>query len=82
MSTVTVETHSRWETSSLLRKLRGRAAYAVQLDQRTWVVRSVGSDSVRALAEMEALVAEWAHEEGTRVPVVYLEQHAPGGPVQ
>jgi hypothetical protein len=68
--TVTVETNSQWETSSLLRKLRGSGAYAVQLDHRRWLVR--GSLARLTLADFEQLVGEWAFEEGMAAPLVIV----------
>lgn len=67
---VTVATSSQWETSSLLRKLRGSGAYAIQLDHRHWLVR--GSLARLTLADFEQLVGEWAFEEGTPVPAVVV----------
>lgn len=68
--TVTVETNSQWQTSSLLRKLRGSGAYAIQLDHRHWLVR--GSLARLSLADFEQLVGEWAFEEGMAVPRVVV----------
>jgi hypothetical protein len=67
---VTVETSSRRETSSLLRKLRGSGAYAIQLDGQHWLVR--GSLARLTLADYEQLVGEWAFEEGTPVPAIVV----------
>lgn len=67
---VTVETSSQWETSSLLRKLRGSGAYAIQLDHQHWLVR--GSLARRTVADYEQIVGEWASEVGTAVPVVFV----------
>jgi hypothetical protein len=64
VSEVSVVTHSRSETTSLLRKLRGHGPYAIQLGQAHWVVRSSRIPSAQALEEIERLVAEWAVEEG------------------
>lgn len=58
---VTVETTSRWEMSSLLRKLRGHSAYAIQVEPDLWLVLSPIPASGRA--EIDALVTEWAKEE-------------------
>lgn len=63
---ITVETISRWETSSLLRKLRGCGAYAVQLEHGRWLVRSVPDETTQSSAAVQALIAEWAREEGTQ----------------
>jgi hypothetical protein len=67
---ITVETSSQWETSSLLRKLRGSGAYSIQLDHRHWLVR--GSLARVSLADFEQLVGEWASEQGMSVPAVLL----------
>ena len=72
MSVVTVETTTRWETTSLLRKLRGHSPYAIQLGQGRWVVRSAHVPTPQALEEIELLVGEWAVEEGTPPPVVHV----------
>ncbi|NUT56206.1 MAG: hypothetical protein HOQ03_09515 [Thermoleophilia bacterium] len=61
---VTVETQSRWETSSLLHKLRGCGAYAIQLEHGRWLVRSVADESKIGTAAIQLLIAEWAREEG------------------
>ena len=63
MSAVTIETNTRWETTSLLRKLRGHGAYAIQLDQARWLVR-MGPGDGGLRGEIDRLVAEWAAEEG------------------
>jgi hypothetical protein len=63
---ITVETTSRWETSSLLRKLHGCRAYAVQLDQGRWLVRSLPDEATRDAEAVQALIAEWALEEGAQ----------------
>lgn len=63
---VTVETGSRSETSSLLRKLQGCSAYAVQLDHRRWLVRSTPDESTIGADALRVLIAEWALEEGTQ----------------
>jgi hypothetical protein len=63
---ITVETTSRWETTSLLRKLRGCRAYAVQLEHGRWLVRSGPEDGVHDAAAVQALIAEWALEEGAQ----------------
>jgi hypothetical protein len=70
MSMVTIETASRWETSSLLRKLRGHDVYAIQICRAHWLVRSSLAAGAGAAA-IEELVAEWALEEGMPVPVVH-----------
>ena len=67
---VTIETSSQWQTSSLLRKLRGSGAYAIQVDHSHWLVR--GSLARVTLADFEQLVGEWAFEEGTPVPIVIV----------
>jgi hypothetical protein len=72
VSVVTVETHSRWETTSLLRKLRGHNPYAIQLGHGHWVVRSSRASTAQALAEIEELVTEWALEEGAQPRVVHV----------
>lgn len=61
---VTVETSNRWETSSLLRKLRGCNAYAIQLDHGRWLVRTVPEGAKHGNAALQVLIAEWAREEG------------------
>ena len=63
---ITVETMSRWETSSLLRKLRGCRAYAVQLEQGRWLVRSVPDEATQSSETVQGLIAEWAREEGAQ----------------
>jgi len=63
---VTVETTNRWETSSLLRKLRGCNAYAIQLDHGRWLVRTTPDGSEDRAAELQVLIAEWAQEEDVR----------------
>lgn len=63
---VTVETGSQWETSSLLRKLRGHSAYAVQVEQDRWLVCSLPARDQPSVAALQALIDEWAEEEGTR----------------
>lgn len=70
MSVVTVETTSRWETSSLLRKLRGHDVYAVQLDRSRWLVRSPVRSGAGGVERIEELVAEWARDEGMSPPAV------------
>jgi predicted Ser/Thr protein kinase len=70
VSVVTVETTTRSETTSLLRKLRGHKAYAIQIAHAHWLVRSVAGSADEALAEIEALIAQWADEEGTTPTVV------------
>jgi hypothetical protein len=67
---ITIETASRWETSSLLRKLRGCRAYAVQLEQGRWLVRSVPDETTMDSAAVQALITEWAREEGTQTRAV------------
>ena len=67
---ITIETLSRWETSSLLRKLRGCRAYAVQLEHGRWLVRSVPDESSLDAAAVQALITEWAREEGTQTRAV------------
>ena len=67
---ITVETLSRWETSSLLRKLRGCGAYAVQHEHGRWLVRSVPDEASRDSAAVQALIAEWALEEGAQARVL------------
>jgi hypothetical protein len=64
MSMVTVETRTRWETTSLLRKLRGHGAYAIQLDHAHWLVRTGDGDTKAFRGDIERLVAEWGTEEG------------------
>lgn len=66
MSVVTVETSTRWQTTSLLRKLRAHRAYAIQVDHAHWLVRSVSGSKDETLAEIEALISQWADEEGTK----------------
>jgi hypothetical protein len=63
---LTVETANRSETSSLLRKLRGCNAYAIQLDHGGWLVRTVPDESKLGTAALQVLIAEWAREEGIR----------------
>jgi hypothetical protein len=63
---VTVETGSQWETSSLLRKLRGHSAYAVQLEHDRWLVCSLPARAHPSVAALRALIEEWAEEEGTQ----------------
>ena len=63
---VTVETSTQWETSSLLRKLRGHSAYAVQVEHDRWLVCSLPARAHPSVAALEALIDEWAEEEGTR----------------
>ena len=63
---VTVETSSQWETSSLLRKLRGHIAYAVQVEQERWFVCSLPARAHPSVAALQALIDEWAEEEGAR----------------
>ena len=63
---VTVETSSQWETSSLLRKLRGHSAYAVQVEQERWFVCSLPARAHPSVAALQALIDEWAEEEGAR----------------
>lgn len=70
MSVVTVETTSRWQTSSLLRKLRGHDVYALQLDRSRWLVRSPVRRGAGGVELIEELVAEWAREEGMAAPAV------------
>ena len=67
---VTVETATQQETASLLHKLRGHRAYAIQLEHGRWLVRSVGDDSNIGPAELQALIAEWAQEEGSALTVI------------
>jgi hypothetical protein len=62
---VTVETSSQWETSSLLRKLRGHSAYAVQVELDRWLVCSLPARSHPSVDALQALIDEWA-EEGAR----------------
>lgn len=69
---ITVETLSRWETSSLLRKLRGCRAYAVQLEHGKWLVRSVPDAATMDSAAVQALIGEWAREEGTQTRAVQV----------
>jgi hypothetical protein len=69
----TVETTTRWETLSLLRKLRGHDAYAIQVGPDHWLVRSPVGTSARTIARVEELVSEWAAEEGTALPAIQLE---------
>jgi hypothetical protein len=63
---VTVETGTQWETSSLLRKLRGHSAYAVQVELDRWLVCSLPARAHPSVAALQALIDEWAEEEGTR----------------
>ena len=63
---ITVETMNRWETSSLLRKLHGYRAYAVQLEHGRWLVRSVSDEAPQSSEAVQALIAEWAREEGAQ----------------
>lgn len=63
---VTVETGSQWETSSLLRKLRGHSAYAIQIEHQRWLVCSLPARAHPSVAALQALIDEWAEEEGTR----------------
>lgn len=70
---VTVETSSRWETSSLMRKLRGHSPYAVQVGQAHWLVRGFVGESPASVAEIEKLLSEWAAEEGTRPPILHFD---------
>jgi hypothetical protein len=63
---VTVETSSQWETSSLLRKLRGHSAYAVQVEHDRWLVCSLPARSHPSVDALQALINEWAEEEGAR----------------
>jgi hypothetical protein len=63
---VTVETSSQWETSSLLRKLRGHSAYAVQVEHDRWLVCSLPARSHPSVDALQALIDEWAEEEGAR----------------
>ena len=63
---VTVETGSQWETSSLLRKLRGHSAYAVQVEHDRWLVCSLPARANPSLAALQKLIDEWAEEEGAR----------------
>jgi hypothetical protein len=75
VSEVSVETCSRWETRSLLRKLRGHSPYAIDLGRGRWIV---GSSSVSGaqVAQIEHLVTEWAREEGTERPLVLVGKRA------
>jgi hypothetical protein len=69
---VTVETRTRWETSSLLRKLRGHRAHAIQVGRHRWLVRSpVGLSA--SVAELEEIVSKWAAEEGTDLPALHVD---------
>jgi hypothetical protein len=63
---VTVETRSQWETSSLLRKLSGHSAYAVQVELDRWLVHSLPARAHSSVAALQALIDEWAEEEGAR----------------
>ena len=63
---VTVETSTQWETSSLLRKLQGHSAYAVQVEHDRWLVCSLPARGHRSVDALQALIDEWAEEEGTR----------------
>jgi len=75
---VTVEIGSQWETSSLLRKLRGHSAYAVQVEHDRWLVCSLPAESRPSVAALQALIDEWAEEEGTRPLAVRVgEQPVP-----
>ena len=67
---VTVETANRSETSTLLRKLQGCSAYAIQLDHSRWLVRSTPDEATIGAAALQVLIAEWAHEEGTEHRVI------------
>ena len=69
----TVETTTRWETLSLLRKLRGHDAYAIQVGPRHWLVRSPVGTTAHTFAQVEELVSEWAAEEGAALPAIQLE---------
>ena len=71
MSVGTIETSTRWETTSLLRKLRSHGAYAIQIDQAQWLVRTRGGNAEAVRGEIELLVAEWAAEVGGRPHVVW-----------
>ena len=71
MSMGTIETSTRRETTSLLRKLRGHGAYAIQIDQAQWLVRTGKGDAEAGRGEIERLVAEWAVEEGGRPHVAW-----------
>jgi hypothetical protein len=73
MSVVTVETTSRSETSSLLRKLRAHHVYAIQVERSRWLVRSPVRTSGDGVELIEELVAEWAREEGMSAPAVRIE---------
>jgi hypothetical protein len=75
VSLLRVETTSRWETSSLLRKLHARNAYAVQLAPARWLVLS--PIAVDDRGELEALVAEWAAEEGAVWPTAVAPENGP-----
>jgi hypothetical protein len=69
---ITVETLSRGETSSLLRKLRGCRAYALQLEHGRWLVRSVTDEAAMDSVAVQALIGEWAREEGTQTRAVWV----------
>jgi hypothetical protein len=70
---LTVETTTRWETSSLLRKLRGHHAYAIQVGREQWLVRSPVDASSPNVSELEAIVSQWAAEEGTPPRRLHLD---------
>jgi hypothetical protein len=71
VSVGTIETSTRWETTSLLQKLRSHGAYAIQIDQAQWLVRTGEGNAEAVRGEIERLVAEWAAEVGGRPHVAW-----------
>ena len=76
---VTVETSSQWETGSLLRRLQGFNAYAIQISRNRWIVRGRASVGGRSPAALRALVDEWAAEQQRRPLVVRAADYACSG---
>lgn len=64
--TVVVETANQWQTGSLLRKLRGCNAFAIQIAADRWIVRGRVGGAAHTTSELQALVEEWAAEQRAR----------------
>jgi hypothetical protein len=73
---ITVETTSRWATSSLLRKLRGHDVYAVQIGAAHWLVRSSQPVDGAGVAAVRELVEQWARDEGMPLPTLHVGDSA------
>lgn len=73
---VTVETTSQWQTGSLLRRLHGFNAYAIQISRNRWIVRGRASVGGRSPAALRELIDEWAAEQPRRPLVVRAPEWA------